>query len=144
RLFDRFPALFERSEVPPLAAGAHDPKAALRRVEGEAFAYRERLERFVTPKWLVAEQTRCVHRRPDNQYRSLRTFVSRIGSHGERLRVGLPVDTQSGGERPRQLRGTTATSAAAAGAGGHRIPRHTMHTGGHRERLRLRAPQYRR
>jgi hypothetical protein len=46
-LFDRFPALLERREIPPLAATAHDPQPTTRGVECQAAPNGEMLDRFV-------------------------------------------------------------------------------------------------
>ena len=61
-LFDRFPSLFDRREIPALALSAHDPQSPTRRVEHEAAADREMLDHLVRAETRMAEDAGGVHR----------------------------------------------------------------------------------
>jgi hypothetical protein len=49
-LFDRFPSLLERREVPPAASRAHNPQPPLRAVEGELPPDGKMLYRLILPE----------------------------------------------------------------------------------------------
>ena len=59
---DRFPALFDRREVPALTLAAHDPETASLGVEGESAPDREVLDHLVRSEGFVAEHAGAVHR----------------------------------------------------------------------------------
>ena len=63
-IFNRFPALFERSQVPALAFRGHDPETAPRRIEGQPPPDREQLHDLVGPQRLPAEHVGGVHGGP--------------------------------------------------------------------------------
>src|SRR5581483_4824751 len=58
---DRFPALLERREVPPLAVRAHHPQPSLRRVERQPLPDGKRLERLVRAEGFIAEEASGKH-----------------------------------------------------------------------------------
>jgi len=60
-LFDRLPSLVERREIPPAACDAHDPEAAVVRIERETPADRERLDAVVLAERVMAMEARGVH-----------------------------------------------------------------------------------
>ena len=55
---DRFPPLFQWSEIPALAGAAHHPQSTFRGIEGEPSSYREVLDEFVASEIAVAKETR--------------------------------------------------------------------------------------
>src|SRR5262249_1529388 len=54
-VLDRFPALLDRREIPPLAPSAHDPQATAGRIEGKTAPDGEMLDRFVLAELRLAE-----------------------------------------------------------------------------------------
>ena len=61
KVFDGFPALLERREVPAVARRADDPEPALCGVERKAAANGETFYEIIRAEWAVAEQAGRVH-----------------------------------------------------------------------------------
>src|SRR5262245_38498723 len=60
-LLDRFPAVFERCQVPAFTLATHHPQPAFTRIERKPVSNRKRLQRLVASEFRVAEETGRVH-----------------------------------------------------------------------------------
>lgn len=58
---DRLPALLDRSEIPSLAAPAHDPQTPKSGIKSQAPPYGKMLDRLVRTEWVVTEEAGGVH-----------------------------------------------------------------------------------
>src|SRR6185312_10701405 len=80
-LFDRFPSLFDGSEIPSFARATHYPQSALLSIERQTTSDGEMLDYLVRTEVVVAEETGRVH--------ALFAFVNTLATDVRREDTGL-------------------------------------------------------